>query len=293
MSDAWQGALYSLGTAVAFGFFSLSARRGQQHANAPTGVMIGLFVMVPLFWIPAIYLWEPGWWHPEALFYFAIAGLFGPAIARVLYYESIHQLGVTRAMPLVSAVPLVSTTVAYIFLGERPGSYIWAGTVFIVAGCAALTSKRGDDAKWNRRALWMPFAGITIISFSFLFRKIGMELVPSPLLGAAVSSLAGLVFLFGFLKFLPASWRPQLGNRKAWLHFSVAGFLNLIGYLFQFYALHLAGVSITVPLVSIAPIFALLLSHFLLRDMERVTPWKVGGTVCMVLGAGLIAFQIE
>ena len=77
MSDAWQGALYSLGTAVVFGFFGLSARRGQQYANAPTGVMIGLFVMVPLFWIPAIYLWEPGWWHPEALFYFALAGLFG------------------------------------------------------------------------------------------------------------------------------------------------------------------------------------------------------------------------
>jgi drug/metabolite transporter (DMT)-like permease len=293
MSDAWLGALYSLGTAVSFGFFSLSARRGQQYANAPTGVMIGLFVMVPLFWIPTIYLWEPGWWHPEALFYFAIAGIFGPAISRVLYYESIHQLGVTRAMPLVSAAPLVSTTVAYIFLEERPGPYIWAGTVFIVAGCAALTSKRGGDTKWNRRALWMPFAGIIIISFSFLFRKIGMDLVPSPLLGAAVSSLAGLVFLFGSLKFFLVSWHPQLGNRKAWVHFSAAGAFNLFGFLFQFYALHLVGMSITVPLVSIAPLFTLLLSYFLLRDMERVTPWKVAGTVCIVLGAGLIAFQIE
>ena len=91
----------------------------------------------------------------------------------------------------------------------------------------------------------------------------------------------------------PAPLRPDFGQARAWGHFSLAGILNLAGFLFQFYALLLAGVSITVPLVSTAPFFALLLSYFLLRDMERVTAWKVAGTVLIVLGAGLIAFQIE
>ena len=293
VSDAWQGALFALGTSLVFGTFGLFARRGQQYASAATGVLIGLFVMVPAYGAGVAIFWQSGWWNREALFYFALAGLFGPAIARICRYESIHQLGVTRAMPLAATTPLFSTIFAYILLGERPGPHIWAGTLLIAAGCAALSFRRGGEANWNRRALWIPLVGVVTVSLSFVFRKAGLVAVPSPLLGAAVASLAGLVFFTGFVRLLPASMAPDLGHRKAWYYFLLCGVLNLFGFLFQFNAIHLAGVSIAVPLVSTAPLVSLVLSGIFLRDMERVTPWIVAGTVCIVLGAGLIAFRIE
>ncbi len=128
ISDSFWAAALALGTASTVGVYSLIIRRGETYANAPTGVLIGLIVSVPLLVTATTYHWDPAWWNLRGVLHFIAAGLMGPAIGRVFLYMSIQKLGVSRALPLISVEPLVIALIAYGSLGERPGPAIWTGT---------------------------------------------------------------------------------------------------------------------------------------------------------------------
>jgi len=155
MNPQLVAASYAMSTAVVFATFSVCIRKGGEHANALTGVFIGLFTSLPVMLAVTWYYWEPEWWNPPAFFFFSLAGLTGPAMSRVFLYLSISYLGVARAMPFVSLTPLFSTSLAIAFLGERPGALILAGTLCIVLGSVALSYKKPEDTSWKRKHLWL------------------------------------------------------------------------------------------------------------------------------------------
>ncbi len=292
ISDSFWAAALALGTASTVGVYSLIIRRGETYANAPTGVLIGLIVSVPLLVTATTYHWDPAWWNLRGVLHFIAAGLMGPAIGRVFLYMSIQKLGVSRALPLISVEPLVIALIAYGSLGERPGPAIWTGTVLIAAGCAALSMKGKEDSTWDRRSLWMPFAAVAGFSLSIVIRKVGIAIVPSPLFGVTATSLSGLVFLSLFVNFLPPSQRPQLGRARAWYFYGVCGLLITFGFFLHFVAIYYGDLTIVAPLTWTAPFFSLVLSWIFLRDLERVTGLVVGGTVLTVLGAALIGWRV-
>lgn len=293
MGNDLAGGLFALGTAASFGTFSIIVLMGREHANAISGVVIGLIVPLPLLLLATALAWQPGWWHPRALMFFVLAGLAGPACSRVFLFLALHYLGVARAMPLTSVTPLLSTVLAIALLGETPGPHIWAGTLLIAAGSASLSYKKQSDTSWQRRHLWLIAMNMVAASLSFLFRKFALNEVHAPLLGATVSSAAGLCFLVLFMPFFPAGQRLRLDRSKAWLFYGATGLLNALGFLTQFNALSLTDVSIVIPLSSTAPFFSLLLSRIALRHTERVTKLIVAGTVLIVAGAALISWKLS
>ncbi len=292
MSGNLLAAAFAIASAFAFALLSLVIRRGQAHANAVSGVLIGLFVSLPPLFVATALLWEPGWWNPVAILYFAGAGLVGSTIGRTLLYMGIHHLGVSRAIPLNAPLPLVISLLAFAFLGERPGPFVWAGTLLVVGGCAGLTVKKGEDKTWNRGFIWMPFVAVLGFAVSNVFRKVGILYLPSPLLGITVTSASGAFFLFLFSRFLPPVYRPRLQWGKSWYFYGACGLLNSLAFFFQYAAVRHGDLSIVAPLSSTTPLFSLPLSWLLLRDLERVTGLVLAGTLLTVLGAALIAWRI-
>ncbi len=292
MLDPALAGMYSIATAATTGTFSIFVRRGQAYGNAATGVLIGLIVTTPPLVVATWWLWRPEWWNPLAFFYLAVAGLLGPAVGRVLYFAAIHYLGVARALPLASTMPLFGALFGITLLGERPGVGVILGTVLIVAGCIGITRKKAGDTSWNRRQLWIPFVGVLAFSFSHVFRKMGVEMVGSPLVAITVMSAAGMIFLYFLARFLPADQRLQLGRPKAWGFYSLSGALNGVSVFLHFSGLFYGDLTLVSPLTSTAPLFALLLSRFLLKGLERVTAWIVGGTVLVVVGGAIITWSI-
>ncbi len=291
MNDALLAAGFALGTASMSSAFSLVARRGQQHGSAMTGVVIGLLANVPWLIVLTILTWEPAYWSGEAWFWFFLSGLTGPSLGRVFMFRAIHSLGVSRAIPLMAANPLFSAVFAYFFLGERPGAYVWAGIVLVVLGCVGITYQRKSDAPWDRRAIWLPLMAVLGFSISNIFRKVGIDLVPSALLGITLTSVFGLAALLALLPLLPKAQRPSLGWGRAWHFYGPCGLLNTLAFLSHFAALKYGDVSVVSPLSSTAPLFALLFTWMFLRDVERITLPIVLGTVCTVAGGVLIALQ--
>ncbi len=156
MTDTTLAALFALTTAALAGPVGLIIRRGQKYGNAVTGVIIGLIVNTPVLIAATAYFWDPAWWDLRAVGFFVMLGLAGPSLGRVFMYQSVHYLGVSRAIPLIQMLPLTTAMGAYGLLGERPGPYVWAGTLLVVAGCVGLTIKGKMDTNWDRRYLWLP-----------------------------------------------------------------------------------------------------------------------------------------
>jgi len=292
VSNAFLAVFFSMGTAVFSAGFSIIVRRGQQHGSAITGVIIGLIVSVPILVAATLLSWQPHWWSPASFLWFALAGLTGPSLGRVFMYRGIHYLGVARAMPMLAVGPLFTALLATVFLGERPGPLVWAGTVLITAGCAAISIKKKGDKSWSRRHLWMPLLSVAGFAVSNIFRKAGLNLTPSPLLGITVTSLMGLLCLLALSRFLSPGQRPDLRPGKAWAFYSASGLANTFAFFLHFVALSYGDLTLVTPLSSTSPLFALFFSWLLLRDVERVTGWIVGGTALIVLGVALIAWRI-
>ena len=292
MNETALAGMFSIFTAMSTGTFSVIVRRGGHHANAVTGVLIGLIVTVPplaaLCWL----LWEPGWWNARAWILLAAGGLLGPAIGRVLYFSAIHHLGVARAMPLASTMPLFAAVFGVGLLGERPGPLIWLGTFLIVMGCIIITYKKAGDKSWNRRHLWIPILAVMMFSTSHVFRKAGVEMANSPLVAITVMSAAGMVFLFLLSRLLPLDQRPQFNRPAAWRFYTASGAINGLSVFFHFVGLSYGDLTIVTPLSAMAPLFSLFLSRFVLKGDERITFIIVAGTLLIVLGGGIISWRI-
>jgi len=113
-------------------------------------------------------------------------------------------------------------------------------------------------------------------------------------MGATLTTLAGFVFLVTFIPLFPKNQKPnQFDRPKAWYIFGVCGLLNAMGFFLHFTALNIGDLSIVSPLTSTAPVFSLIMSYFLLRSVERITPAILVGTACMVVGAALIGWRIR
>lgn len=183
MTAATLSVLFSLSTAMVVGSFALFVRSGQRHANAVSGVLIGIIASFPPLLAGAVWTWEAAHYQPRAWLFFALAGVMGPAVGRACFFHSIHLMGVTRAVPLNSTMPLFSAVAGVLVLGERPGPHVLAGTLLIVLGCAGITSKRGEAPPVRGRHLLVALAGVVFFSVSHLLRKLGVASAPNPFVG--------------------------------------------------------------------------------------------------------------
>jgi drug/metabolite transporter (DMT)-like permease len=96
----------------------------------------------------------------------------------------------------------------------------------------------------------------------------------------------GAVYLIcGEKKPLPASAKIGLS------YFAISGFMNFLSYVLTYTALSLERVSIISPLVNASSLFVLPLSMLLLKDVETLTPRKIGATVLVILGVFLISWE--
>lgn len=289
MTTTTLSVFFSLSTALVVGSFTLFVRSGQRHANAVSGVLIGLIVSLPPLLVGALWTWESAHFHPLGWLFFALAGIAGPAVGRVCFFHSIHLMGVARAVPLNSTMPLFSAIAGIYVLGERPGSYILAGTILIVLGCMGITAKRGEAQPIRRSYLLVALGSVVFFSVSHMLRKLGVGASPNPFLGISIMSVAGGVFLYVFGQYLPPGLRPSLMVRKAWVAYSIGGLLNTLSVLLHLYGLRYGDLTIVIPLAATAPLWALLLTAIFLRRIESITWPILLGTVAVVVGGALVA----
>lgn len=77
-------------------------------------------------------------------------------------------------------------------------------------------------------------------------------------------------------------------DRWALWRFAVASLLMAVGFVAYFVGLARTNANVFYPLVQTQPLFAVLLSTGVARELEVLSRWAAGGTAAVVAGAVLV-----
>ena len=219
--------------------------------------------------------------HLTSAWPFLFAGLLSPGAAQIFVTVAIRDSGSSRVSMIFGAAPLVSVTIALLFLGEPAKATLIVGAVLVVAGGVELARERDRPAHLNRIGLVLAFAGATLFAIrDNLVRHlaVGTNAVP-PAVAAAAALLGGTVLI--------AVWARQ-GISRRWIPFLPAGLLFGASYVALFEAYYRGRVTVVAPLVAIESLVGVALSALLLRESERVGKQLLFGAALIVAGGALI-----
>ena len=221
---------------------------------------------------------------------FVIVGIFVPGIARFFIFKGMERLGAPISSCLTNSTPLFATIFAVAFLQEHPTLTNLLGTISIVAGIVSL-SWRGTNKTWQTRDLLFPLTAAFLFAARDNMVRVGVLQIASPLVGAAIAATTSFITMsLLYLVFEEKKpWSPT-ASRGIGL-FAAAGFMNFLSYAFAYTALSMERVSIISPLVNASSLFVLPLSLVFLKDVERITPRKVGATLLVIVGVFFISWE--
>ncbi|MCE2451493.1 MAG: DMT family transporter [Nitrospinae bacterium] len=272
--------------ALLFACNQILVRRLLERASALTIIfwVNGWMAVLAIVFSPLSDSYEGDW--TTALVFYVITGVTGNLVARYSALRSSENVGVSRTNALVAATPIGSALMGVVILGERPDVGVWLGILLIVLGMIWLTGER-LSGEYSLRRYTFAFIAMAAFSVTPYLRKAGLAAMNAPWLGIIVATLIANVGLLMSSRFASQEQKFQWSMRVA-AACVPAGLFGLFSAVLFWTSLRDGQLAVISPLVRMTPIFVLLLSVVLLRDLEVITKRLVVGTLIVVAGAVLV-----
>lgn len=284
---------FALLSAVLIGVNTIVIKRTLKKANALTVAAVLTFLCMGFFWILSAFTlrFDAELWNPKAIAFFAVAGVFAPALVRWLFFSSIARVGTAISSSILATIPAFAALFAIFLLGERLSLPMALGLVMIVGGIIVFEREANNKQSLHtlrRTDLLLPILAAIVGAIAINFRKLGLGEIDSPILAAVVGFTAATIFYLVLMTISPAS-RREFSFDVSDLPSFIAGALSLsLGWLCILYALSFGPVVLVAPLSSLHPLVVLFLSRYLLRDVERITLPTVLGCLTVLVGGILV-----
>jgi drug/metabolite transporter (DMT)-like permease len=219
--------------------------------------------------------------HLSSAWPFLLAGLLSPGAAQIFVTVAIRESGSSRVSMIFGTAPLVSVTIALLFLNEPASAPLIVGALLVVGGGVLLARERERPAHLKRIGLVLAFAGATLFAIrDNLVRHLAVGSTAVPPAVAATAALLGGTILI-------AVWARR-GISRRWLGFLPAGVLFGASYVTLFEAYYRGRVTVVAPLVAIESLVGVGLSALFLRESELVGKRLVFGALLIVAGGAVI-----
>lgn len=275
-------------TAVSFACGNVTARQGLRYSTPITATFISLIMHTIVLW-SAVYLTLG---VPRvALLAVAMIAMTGilQAPMRFLHYTGMNKIGAARAVTLRNMFPILAVLIGITALGESITTVGLMGVALVVVGIV-LTSWRLEQqfASFHWTDLLYPIATAVITAVIHPLRRYALMISDEPLFLAAI---VGPVSLASFAAYyaLPVAGEKLVWHSKALLPFVCAGSFETLAVLLMLMAFANGPVVIVSPIVATAPIWTTLIGAIFLREIERITPASIVGTICVVSGVVAIS----
>jgi drug/metabolite transporter (DMT)-like permease len=277
-------------SAVLFGGMSVALRLAlDRNADSEGGSLITVTTASAICLLLSFVDSGGGSLAPRRLLPFVLLGLLSPGVAQILFTRAVREAGSSRVSVAVGAAPLVSVTIALLFLGEPARAPLLVGALLIVVGGLALIRepRRPDAFRW----IGIAIASLGTVMFSTrdtLVRALAVHTKVNPLPAAAATLLAGLTVALAFLAVTRGRHALAGLGARSMRGFFVAGTLFGLSYACLFEAYYRGRVTVVSPLVATESLFGVLFSVLLLRRSELVGRHLILGAILIVAGGALI-----
>ncbi len=230
----------------------------------------------------------PGEWTWEVFFWFAMVGVCGGAAGRYLNFLAVKLIGLARASVLIQSLLIWTSALGVIFLGERLTPGVALGTLAITIGAVLLVYEREEGRE--KIPLWLylvPLLSSFMYSLTFLFRKYGLAIVPSPPFGMSISTGCGAMILLFAMPFTERR-SPRIWHPRSLLAVVLGAAVNVLAALLFWTAVRDGEIVRVVPINRLSVLFVIFFSWLFFRKQEAVTLRVVMGGVISVVGAFII-----
>ena len=283
MSSDATAQVLALITSIFYASALVSARAGMRYSTPTTVTLVSILIQNLLLW-SAIFV--TGGVHTVPLIgilLFTVVGIFQLGV-RLLAYTGVEKIGASRSSALQSVSPLISAAIAVAILGEPTTLLIVLGTCLVVAGIVLISWKPERQlADFRRWHLLLPIGAAFLTGINHPIRRYVLTMADEPLF---FSALMGSVSLVGFLIYFSVSRRSQrlVWNRSAVGPFLATGLCETMSILLIITAISMGRVVIVAPIAASYPVWSLILSALLLRDVEPINQKVIAGIISVVAG---------
>jgi drug/metabolite transporter (DMT)-like permease len=132
-SARWLAIAASLGAAFCYGLTGVVLRRWGRATSA-RGMAAGTQLMGGVLLLPLLVIAPPAWPTPDVVMAMLALGLVSGALAYVLYFRLIADLGATGALTVTYLIPIFGVLWGALFLGEPLGVAMIAGALIVIGG---------------------------------------------------------------------------------------------------------------------------------------------------------------
>lgn len=268
-------------SSLCFGIALITGHVGLRSIDARSGAAISIPTATLIFALAAPFLFDGSGFNIRAAVWFAIVGVFFPAVVTLLTFRSNEVLGPTVTSAVSGTAPLFALVAAGLILGETIPARATIASAGVVLGVALISYRRGDvRSRFARWALLWPISGAVVRGLAQAGAKAGLLLWPNPFAAGLIGYAVSTATVLGINQIGHAG-KPRLTrNGVAW--FALTGVLNGGAVLLMYVALNNAPVSLVAPIVATYPLVTVLVSAVALRD-ETLSLRVVAGAVVTVL----------
>ncbi len=295
--SAITGETAALGAALCWAFTSVFFTEGGRRAGS--AVVNRMRLLAALLFLAGAHFVFFGSLYPihaeaERFFWLGLSGIVGFALGDSFLLESFVRIGTHLSMLIMSLVPIIGATIAWVFLGERLEPLDILAVALTVAGVmiVVLDRRGGTPSNGHRQYL----TGILFGLGGALGQAVGLALSKRGL-GGDFSGLSATLIRVSAAA--PLIWAVALLRGKVGYTFSLSGksgairFIALgaftgpfLGVWLSMVAVQNTYIGIASTLMALPPILLLPIAKFYFK--EKVTMVSVLGTFLAVAGTALV-----
>ncbi len=224
----------------------------------------------------------------EILVILILSGIMGPLLGLLLLTAAVAQVGSSHASALWGGSnPLFATLFAYIVLGEAPDLIGKLSVLIIIAGIVVVGYHRHAGTIMLMKKTKLAGGIIAILSglcvaFSQIGRGMALDLGATPNIAFFIFQATALtvITMVCFRKSKDFNIFKRISRKSVYLYLG-AGICNFIGAYSLLVAFTLIPVWHAVAIRNIQPVFAVIMSFILLKQIDMIN-------IRLILGAFLV-----
>lgn len=221
---------------------------------------------------------------------FALVGIFHYGVGRRLSYVAVKNIGANSTSPLISSNVLYSLIFSVLFLHEKMTVAIGVGTALILSGVLILEI-RSSALKRGGKYRTGYLAGITaaaIFGFTPVLISFGLSIFHY-YLAAIFIAYASAAIVYTLTLNSPKMIREIIKTPRAVLLLYLISSIFASGaQIFRFAALSFAPVVLIAPILSTNPIFTIILTRAVAKEVEVFTPRTILSIIIVIIGSAVV-----
>jgi len=275
--------------------FSIVVYRSQKGEIKPLAISsTKMWVALPFMTLLVLFPFVPSpFLLPfETIVLLALSIITGAVIGDTLYLVSQERIGVSYAFPIAMSFPILTYALTITFLGEALIASRLVGVIIAVTGVIIISSEQDKGTDESGQIKKLDALGISLAILTSILYAIGTTILQvgvtdvDPITGNFVRVLTGSIAFAPM--FMVARYKGMpLPTRRATKFVVVAAFFGMaIGSLLYVMGVKYAGATIMSVLGSTAPLFAIPVSIFFLK--EKITRFAGIGVLLTIVGVVLV-----